>query len=122
MRKRPRDEEMHEMAIAQSVLEVAFAEAEKHSSPAVRKIKLRIGEMSGVVGDAVEFAFDVLRKDTPAAGAELEIETVGLAAECASCGESECSSTDLNLICRTCGRTLQITSGREMQIEYIDLV
>ena len=112
---------MHEMAIVQSVLDVAFEEARKHSSPAVRKIKLQIGEFSGVVRDSLEFAFDVLKADTPAELAELEIETVPLSAECEFCGIAKCSVSDLNLICKGCGGTMRIVSGREMRVEYIDL-
>jgi hydrogenase nickel incorporation protein HypA/HybF len=112
---------MHEMAIVQSVLDVAFREAEKNSSPAVTKIKLQIGELSGVVRDSVEFAFEVLKADTPAKEAELEIETLKLKAECGICGAADCRASDLNLICAGCGGTLHIVSGREMRVEYIDL-
>jgi hydrogenase nickel incorporation protein HypA/HybF len=112
---------MHEMAIVQSVLDVAFREAEKNASPEVTKIKLQIGELSGVVRDSLEFAFSVLKEETPAASAELEIETIKLAAECGRCGAAECAASDLNLICAGCGGTLRIVAGREMRVEYIDL-
>lgn len=112
---------MHEMAVVQSVLEVVAEEARKHSSPAVRKVKLRIGELSGVVRDSVEFAFEVLKADTLAEQAVLEIETVPLQTECICCGAAECSASDLNLICRGCGGTLRIVAGRELMVEYIDL-
>jgi hypothetical protein len=60
---------MHEMSIAQSVLDIAFSEMEKRAARRVQKIKIRIGEFSGVVKEALEFAFDVLTPDTPASGA-----------------------------------------------------
>jgi len=109
------------MAIVQSVLDVAFEEAEKHSSPEVKKIKLRIGEMSGVVRESVEFAFEVLKADTIARDADLEIETIRLTAECGQCGTAVLSVSDISLICRKCGGTLEIVTGREMKVEYIDL-
>ena len=112
---------MHEMAIVQSVLDVAFEAADKHSSSAVKKIKLRIGEMSGVVRESIEFAFSVLKDGTPAAGAELEIEMVRLEALCGSCGPASCAIANLNLICDSCGGAMEIVSGREMKVEYVDL-
>lgn len=109
------------MAIAQSVFDIAFGEANKHAAAKVRKIKLSIGEFSGVVKDALDFAFDVLKKDTPAADAEIEIEIVKLKAVCDKCGETECKLNDLKFSCSNCGRQLTITAGREMKVDYVDL-
>jgi hydrogenase nickel incorporation protein HypA/HybF len=112
---------MHEMAIAQSVFDIAFSEAEKHAAAKIKKIKLSIGEFSGVVKDALDFAFEVLKPGTPAADAEIEIEIVELRAECENCGSIRCSLSDLKLTCPQCASPLVINSGREMRVEYIDL-
>ena len=112
---------MHEMAIAQSVFEIAFGEAEKHAAAKIRKIKLSIGEFSGVVKDALDFAFDVLKAGTPAADAEIEIEVIKLRANCGKCGETECRLNDLKFTCTNCGSQLRITAGKEMRVDYIDL-
>lgn len=109
------------MAIAQSVFDIAFREAEKHSGAPIRKIKLSIGEFSGVVKSALEFALEALRPGTAASSAEIEIEVVQLAAECRNCGPVKCSINDLTLICGKCERPLVITAGREMKVDYIDL-
>jgi hydrogenase nickel incorporation protein HypA/HybF len=112
---------MHEMSIAQSVLDIAFGEMEKNASADIRKIKISIGEFSGVVKEALEFAFDVLKPETPAAKASIEIEVVPMTARCMECGDFECSLNDLNLFCPTCGRVAFITAGREMTVDYLDL-
>ena len=112
---------MHEMSIAQSVLDIAFGEMEKNASAGIRKIKISIGEFSGVVKEALEFAFDVLKPGTPAARADVEIEVVPMTAECASCGAVECRVNDLNLLCPKCGQIVLITAGREMKVDYLDL-
>src|SRR4030095_5224108 len=112
---------MHEMAIAQSVLDIAFGEMEKRAAGRVQKIKITIGEFSGVVKEALEFAFDVLKPDTPASGAEVEIEVLPLTAECPVCGPVACNLNDLNLICPICGATLRISGGRDMRVDYLDI-
>lgn len=112
---------MHEMAIAQSVLDIAFGEMEKRAAVSVRKIKLTIGEFSGVVKDALEFAFDVLKSDTPASRAEIEIEVIPLTAECGTCGPVVCRLNDLNLLCPACETIVTISGGREMRVDYLDL-
>lgn len=111
---------MHEMSIAQSVFEIAFGEAEKHDGGRIRKIKLSIGEFSGVVKDALDFAFEVLKPGTPASEAEIEIEVVKLKAVCEECGEVECKLSDLRFKC-SCGLHLQVAAGREMKVDYIDI-
>ena len=91
---------MHEMAIAQSVFDIAFAEAARHSDAQIRKIKLSIGEFSGVVKESLDFAFAAMKKDTPAADAKIEIEIVRLTALCEECGPAECRMTDLKFTCQ----------------------
>jgi len=112
---------MHEMAIAQSVLDIAFGEMERRAAKRLSKVKVSIGEFSGVVKEALEFAFAALKPDTQAAEAEFEIEVVPLQAECSTCGPARCLLCDLDLICPTCGGTLQITGGREMKVDYLDI-
>ena len=112
---------MHEMSIAQSVLDIAFREMEQRAATKLRKIKISIGEFSGVVKEALEFAFEVLGPDTPASGAEIEIEVLPLTAECPDCGPATCRLNDLNLTCPGCGGTVRLTGGREMRVDYLDL-
>jgi hydrogenase nickel incorporation protein HypA/HybF len=112
---------MHEVAIVQSVIDIAENEARKHGAPGIRKIKLKVGEFRGVVKEALEFSFAALRKGTLAAEAELEVETVRLRVECGGCGPVDCPLNDFNLLCPRCGDLLAIVAGREMQVEYIDL-
>lgn len=112
---------MHELAIAESVLDIAFREMDSRTAIRLNKVKLSIGEFSGVVKEALEFAFAALKPGTRAADAELEIEVVPLQAECSNCGPAGCLLCDLDLICPTCGGILQITRGREMKVEYLDI-
>lgn len=112
---------MHEMSIAQSVLDIAFGEMEKNASKHVRRIKISIGEFSGVVKEALEFAFDVLKTDTPAEKAKVEIEVLPMTASCPDCGPRVCRVSDLNLFCPRCGRAVTVTAGREMRVDYLDL-
>lgn len=112
---------MHEMSIAQSVLDIAVGEMEKRAARHLRKIKISIGEFSGVVKEALEFAFDVLKADTPASEAEVEIQVIPMTAECVLCGPVVCRLNDLNLNCPTCGAVIRISGGREMRVDYLDI-
>lgn len=47
----------------------------------VRALHLRLGEFSGVDADALGFAFEVAARDTPLAGARLEVKSVAASRE-----------------------------------------
>ena len=112
---------MHELAIAESVLDIAVGEMKKRAALRLNKVKLSVGEFSGVAKEALEFAFRALKPNTPAADAEFEIEVVPLKAECSNCGPAGCLLCDLDLICPNCGGILEIKGGRELKVDYLDL-
>jgi hydrogenase nickel incorporation protein HypA/HybF len=94
---------------------------EKNASRRIKTIKISIGEFSGVVKEALNFAFDVLTPDTPAANADIEIEVLPMVTNCSKCGPARCQLNDLNLFCRRCGRAVTVSAGREMKVDYLDL-
>lgn len=112
---------MHEAAIVQGVLDLAVRTALQNGGGRINRIKLRLGEFRGVVREALEFSFEVMKRGTLAEQAELEVETIKLRVACSECGECECSPRDYNFLCPACGDPLQIISGREMQLEYVDM-
>ena len=65
---------MHELSIMQSALSLALDQARQAGAARVHTIRLRIGALSGVVPDALEFAFEALTPGTLAEGAQLAIE------------------------------------------------
>lgn len=112
---------MHELAITQGILEIAEREAAKRNSCRITRIKLQIGEFTGVVKEALEFSFEVIKQDTLAEHAQLEIEVVKLRKRCPNCDEVFDSKDQFDFFCPECNAPAEIISGREMKIEYIDL-
>jgi hydrogenase nickel incorporation protein HypA/HybF len=112
---------MHEAGIAASILDIAEDEARRHGSARILLIRLRLGAFTGVVRESLEFAFDALRAGTLAENAVLEVETVPLCAACPACGWTGETRQDLCFICPACHQPLEILSGREMQVDSIDL-
>ncbi|CUS77074.1 hydrogenase nickel incorporation protein HypA/HybF [Candidatus Kryptonium thompsonii] len=112
---------MHELSIAQSIIEIAENIARENDSKAVKKIKVQIGEFSGVVKEALEFSFDIAKVGTIAENAELEIEIVKFKSICNFCGFVLETMNDFNLFCPNCSEPMSIISGREMRVEYIEI-
>lgn len=110
---------MHEVSLMKNLLETVERAACAEGGGPVKVIHLRIGEMSGVNIDALAFAFDVLKKGTVAEGGELEFERVPLEAKCRACG-ARFHPDGFVFLCGDCSSgDLEITSGREMQVDYI---
>lgn len=111
---------VHEMSIAQSLLDIVLEEGRKHRLQEVKTIKLQVGALAAVVPDSLRFCFDLLSQQTIASGASLEIETVPIVARCSDC--KELFEVENNVfLCPQCGQpTLDLISGRELSLMSIE--
>jgi Zn finger protein HypA/HybF involved in hydrogenase expression len=95
---------MHELSIIESILEVAEEKAHEAHSPAIRVIKLRLGEFTAISREAIEFAFQVARLGTLASSAvaasrNAHFREVLDAGGNSASGISESKCCDLNHAC-----------------------
>lgn len=112
---------MHELAIMDSALNMALDQAEKAGALKILKIRLRIGTLSGVVPDALQFAFETLTLGTPAQGTVLEIECVPARFWCPAC-RSEFQADDFFGECPGCHRPSgDLRAGREMELASMEI-
>ena len=114
---------MHEMGIALQIIEIAVASLPADLGEArVARVNLKIGKLAAVVPDSLRFCFDVAVKDTPLAGADLTIEEIPVVARCKDCNAKWTIDQPV-FICKTCeSGSLEILSGRELDIESIEVV
>jgi len=66
---------MHELSIAMSILDSVQEELEQRQCGGIDAVHIRIGEQSGVVPDALRFAYEVAVQETPFASCRLVIES-----------------------------------------------
>lgn len=112
---------MHELAVAQGLLEIIEAEARPYKGARVTRVMLRIGKLSTVVPEALRFAFEVVTKGGIAEGAILQIEEVPTKIHCHVCQETFITE-DPFLICPKCGGCdCELVSGRELEIEAMEI-
>ena len=76
---------MHELSIAEAILDAVRLEAEKRPGAHVAKVAVRVGALSGVEPDALSFGFACLVQGTNLAPLELIIEHVSRRQRCPSC-------------------------------------
>jgi hydrogenase nickel incorporation protein HypA/HybF len=112
---------MHELSLAESVLQIIEESARSQPFSRVRSVTLEIGQLAAVEPDALRFCFDSVTGGTLADGARLEIiETAG-AGRCAECGKVVAMPEPYGL-CPDCGSPrLQIVAGDKMRVRDLQV-
>jgi hydrogenase nickel incorporation protein HypA/HybF len=111
---------MHELSIAQSVIDSVLREMAVRRLPSIKKIVLRIGPWSGVMPDSVQFSFDILRTDTPLCNAQLIIQETFLQAHCRAC-RHDFEIKEITFACPQCeSDQIEIHGGDELDIAYLE--
>lgn len=114
---------MHELSIALSILDVVEKEAQRHGGAQVAAIHVKLGQLSGVVKDALESAFELAREQSPFPNARLVIEEVPILLHCPTCESDRPAVSAQCLCCAVCGtRTGQIVAGKEMEITAMEII
>jgi len=112
---------VHELAVTQSMLNLALEHAEQAGARHITVINLVIGQMSSIVDDCVQFYFDFVSKGTIAEGAVLSFERVASCLRCRSCGE-EFVLDGHDWACPACGALGgEVIAGREFYMDSIEV-
>ena len=113
---------MHELSIAQSLIELASDTAVQEDSEQVTRLHIRIGTLAGVVKEALQFSFELAAADTPCAGAMLEIDVIGVTIHCPTCGETKTPVDSYYFCCPDCGSLVpDVLSGRELDLVSVEV-
>lgn len=112
---------MHEVAIMTEAVRLAVESAQAAKAKRVLTLKLRIGVLSGVVPEAMQFAWDVVRQGTILADARLEIESAAAVCWCATC-QAEFPAGEFLSECPRChDLSGDLRRGRELEIAAVEL-
>ncbi len=110
---------MHEMSIAEAVLEQVLGVARDNNLLRVTQVRLRVGDLRMVVGVALLAAWEALRDGTIAAGASLEIASVPARARCRRCGREYHPEWPI-FLCPACNQaSAEVLAGEELVLEEI---
>lgn len=113
---------MHELSVAQGLIDVACEAAEREGNVRVTRLTVRIGRLSGVVRQALEFAFDLAAEGTLCHGAALAIEDVPVSVRCPVCREAKTLDDEYAFVCPTCGSpTPELLTGRELELVSLEV-
>jgi hydrogenase nickel incorporation protein HypA/HybF len=112
---------VHELAIAESIVQNVLAACERNGYRRVSAVGLRIGVLTDVVPDALEFGFRAITRDTSLRNTVLEIEHVSVQGTCRTC-KFEFQVEEFVFVCPRCeGRDISMSQGNELDIAYLDI-
>ena len=107
---------MHEMTLAESVVQIIETTALHENISRVVVVRLALGALSHADPDALRFAFDAAAAGGVAKGARLEISRAEGRARCHDCGQ-EVAIDQLGAPCPDCGGyDLDLTGGDALRV------
>lgn len=116
---------MHEMALAQGIMDLALDEMRKHNAHGIERIEVEYGALAGIMPEALELAFQTLTMGTQLSGAELVLIIRPLLLRCHACGAEFRGghADDIWQPCPRCGEDLghRLVRGRELILKRIHL-
>jgi hydrogenase nickel incorporation protein HypA/HybF len=107
---------MHELGICRNIVAIV---SEAAKGRPVTRVTLEIGQLSGVVPDALRFAFEAVTLDTVLQGAVLEVIGIPGRAQCADCG-ANFALTALHAACICGSHRLTRLAGQELNIKTME--
>jgi hydrogenase nickel incorporation protein HypA/HybF len=112
---------MHEVSLLENTLELAIGYAQAQDATKIHRLTLRIGQLSGVIPEALQFAFDIVIQGTIAEKAELLIETIPAICHCPTC-QQDFQPTDCIYECPECHQVCtELLQGRDLELVSLEV-
>ncbi len=112
---------MHELSIAQALIDAATKEAANVGATRVTKLACRVGCLRQVDATLLTDAFELARAGSIAADAELVVTSVGMHLDCASCSHAVDLDT-WRFECPRCqARDIKLSGGDELELTSLEL-
>ena len=112
---------MHELSIALNIVELAEEEAERREA-IVNAVHLELGQLSGVVADALLFSYEIACAGTRLEGSRLIITEIPIEVFCPACKAQKILSSMQWFCCPECGTpTPEVIHGKELNVTALEI-
>ncbi|OGU12098.1 MAG: hydrogenase maturation nickel metallochaperone HypA [Ignavibacteria bacterium GWB2_35_12] len=112
---------MHEVSIAQEIIEIVKSYLPKNNHVSVKSVKVEVGEFSNILPEALSFGFEVRTENSELKGAELIISKIPLTVKCKDCGYISTLEEPF-FFCNSCeSANVEILTGTELNVIEIEL-
>ena len=110
---------MHEYSLVMSLIERVESEAKQRSAKSIRRIRIRVGELSGVEAELLASAFEIAKTGTACESATLDVTREVARWACPQC-DAVLDST-IGLRCRACDVAGKLVAGSELLFEQMEI-
>ena len=112
---------MHEMSLAQNILDIVLNAANQNNVKKVQKITIRAGQLRGIVPEQLRFCFGFVAKDSIAEEADLVVNSLPIRGRCKQCSE-EFFVKEFTFKCPQCeNEDIEVLQGMELLVENIEV-
>jgi len=112
---------MHELAITESILNIAQKHATQAQALKVTDINIVIGKFSSIVDDSVQFYWDIITKNTICENSKLHFEKRPARFLCLDCS-NEFEFIEEIMPCPVCNSLhVKLISGEEFWLDSIEI-
>lgn len=111
---------MHELSIAQEIINIVKSSLPENYTK-VKSIKLKVGKLSGVLIESLEFCFDSIITQTELDGAKLEVEEIPIKIKCIDCNTESILDEPIFQCSKCDSFNVQLLTGKELSITEIEI-
>ncbi len=112
---------MHELPVAEQLLEIALRHGESSGARKITSLNLVIGQLSSIVDDSVAFYWEMIAEDTIASGSTLHFDRLPVELVCLDC-QTSYTPIGEDFACPNCKSLhVKVRSGEEFYLESIEI-
>jgi hydrogenase nickel incorporation protein HypA/HybF len=113
---------MHELSIVSSIVDSVTESLRRYPGARVTEVRLRVGALSAVVEDSLQFCYGIATEGTPLEGSRLVVNPVPVTVYCEACRAEGAIQSLQSFCCPRCGQPASdVRSGRELEIDAIEI-
>ena len=113
---------MHELSLVSSVVDSVTEALAAYPGAKVKELRLRVGALSAVIEDSLQFCFGIATDDTPLAGSKLVVMILPVVMHCEACNQDVELKSLQSFRCPICGSPVDdLRQGRELEIDSIEI-
>lgn len=122
---------MHEVSVVSDIVKEILNVLEDYDVEKVEEVTLVIGDLTNLGEEQMEFAYEIVTRDTVLEGSKLAIEKEAIRVKCEKCGyeggvESIKSDYDSHSIpilsCPKCKGKVKVTAGQTCAVRNLKIV
>ena len=113
---------MHEASVAAGILDIVRQHVLAGDALRVRAVRVRVGDLAGVVPASLGFCFEAIVAGTEYGSAFLEIDRVPARGICGECGDAAAIDSLPPFVCPSCGSPfITVTAGDDLTVVDVEL-